>query len=432
MSNLSNQLVIAEREDVARCIRRLLSRPVITAASDRETFELICRRREPVTRWFDYYCGWPVVVEPRLGYVRLRKVVAEPGPRRPARRLRSGRAPFDRRRYTLLCAVAAELHTMPATTIGMLADRVRQATSADPDVPTFVTAEHRERRAFVDVIGLLEHWSVLTTLDGTTDAFLESRDAKVLYDVDTELLMRLLAAPQSPSRVAWPHDRGFSGAVGELATEPRYGIPGEEVTPTQAGLAARHRLFRRLVDDPVVYWEDLPDEERRYAATPTGRRFMREAADRAGLVLEEQAEGAMMIDPDSLATDTTFPDDTANAKVAALLLLERLVVADGAGGMSVQQLRADAGTLLARFPHWARSYRGADGTARLVSDALGVLEDFALVRVDGPHVVARPAAYRYRAPVVTARDRPPSRPDGGGLGEAVQLDLVFATEPEGT
>ncbi len=131
MSTLANQLAAVEREQVARAIRLLLARPLLTEGTDPAGFELVRRRREPLAQWFDYTCGWSLVVEPRRGYARLTKVRADPDGSRPARRARSGRAPFDRRRYVLLCVTAAELLSLPMTTIGMLADRVVQATSAD-------------------------------------------------------------------------------------------------------------------------------------------------------------------------------------------------------------------------------------------------------------------------------------------------------------
>ncbi len=131
MSTLANQLAAAEREQVARAIRLLLARPLLTEGTDPAGFELVRRRREPLAQWFDYTCGWSLVVEPRRGYARLTKVRADPDGSRPARRARSGRAPFDRRRYVLLCVTAAEQLSLPMTTIGMLADRVVQATSAD-------------------------------------------------------------------------------------------------------------------------------------------------------------------------------------------------------------------------------------------------------------------------------------------------------------
>jgi len=161
VSTLANQLVTQEREDVARGIRLLLAHPLIKARSRPEEFDLVRRRRQPIARWFEHHCGWQLQVEPRAGYARLVKVRAEPDATRPARRLRSSRAPFDRRRYTLLCVLAAELLASPVTTIGLLADRVVQATAADQVLPTFEPASRAERMAFVDALRLLEHYGVL-------------------------------------------------------------------------------------------------------------------------------------------------------------------------------------------------------------------------------------------------------------------------------
>ncbi len=80
-------------------------------------------------------------MEPRQGYARLVKVRADADPSRPARRRRSTKAPFDRRRYTLLCLVAAEALAAPVTTIGMLAQRVVQAAGADDQIPPSTPCE---------------------------------------------------------------------------------------------------------------------------------------------------------------------------------------------------------------------------------------------------------------------------------------------------
>jgi len=194
MSQLANQLVIAEKEEVAQGIRQLLATPLVTERSHPETFDLVRRRREPIRKWFDYYCGWTLTVEPRLGYARLVKVRVAADPGRPARRLRSGRAPFDRRRYVLLCVVAAELLATPVTTVGLLADRVTRASGTDEVVTTFDTASRSERMAFVDVLRLLESYGVLEVIDGSTEAFVDSSDAKVLYQVDATLLLRRCAS----------------------------------------------------------------------------------------------------------------------------------------------------------------------------------------------------------------------------------------------
>jgi uncharacterized protein (TIGR02678 family) len=412
MSNLTNQLVIAEREDVARGIRLMLASPLVGERVAPEAFDLVRRRREPIKKWFDYYCGWSLHVEPRLGYARLAKVRVAGDGSRPARRIRSGRAPFDRRRYVLLCVVAAELLAVPVTTIGLLADRVGRAIAADPVIAKFDTASRGERMAFVDVLRLLESYGAIEVVDGTTETFVDSAAAKVLYRVDATLLMRLLSAPVGPSQLAVPVEEvatRFDELLALVSREQRYGaVTGASdtvaVSEAQRNLWLRHSIFRRLVDDPVLYLDDLTPQERSYLCSPTGRQLLRRAAEQGGFLLEERAEGVMFVDPDGLATDGKFPDDTGNAKVAALLLLDALNAAGAA--MTREQLRLAAGRLLDRNPRWAKAYRGVGGAGAMVSDALEVLTGFGLVRVAGTLVHPRPAASRYA--VGTTRTSGPS------------------------
>lgn len=381
MSNLANQLVIAEREEVARAIRLLLAAPLITARTAPATFDLVRRRQTPVEKWFDYYCGWSLVVEPRLGYARLAKIRVATDPTRPARRHRGGRAPFDRRRYTLMCVVAAELLAIPVTTIGLLADRVVQACAADPALPRFDTASRAERMAFADALRLLESSGAVEVVDGATDAYVDSAAAKVLYRVDATLLMRMPAAPVGASQVAVPAEEvplRFPELLTKLSRERRYGDADDEVSDARRNLRLRHSVFRRLVEDPVVHRDELTPAELAYLESPTGGQLLRRAADQAGFVVEERAEGVMLIDPDGLATDSRFPDDSSNAKVAALLLLDRIVSAPGP--VAVEQLHGEADALLSRFPKWAKGYRGENGSGKLVADALDVLVAFGLVR----------------------------------------------------
>lgn len=414
MSSLSNQLVITERDEVARGIRLLLASPLISERGAAEAFDLLRRRHGPIRKWFDFYCGWALIVEPRLGYARLMKVRAASDASRPARRQRSGRAPFDRRRYVLLCVVAAELLAVPITTIGLLADRVGRATAADTVVAGFDTALRSERMAFVDVLRLLESYGVLEVVDGTTESFVESADAKVLYRIDSTLLLRVLAAPTGPSRLGVPTDEvalRFEELLLLVSHERRYGAsiehgrhaaPSGPMSEAQRNLRLRHAIFRRLIDDPVVYLDDLSSEERAYLASPTGRQLLRRAAEQGGFGLEERAEGVLLVDPDGIATDSRFPDDVSNAKVAALLFLDRL---DRAA--TTEQLRAAAQQLLARFPRWAKSYHDADGASQLVADAVEVLAGFGLVRSSGEVIHPLPAAARYLVEPVRTTDSGP-------------------------
>jgi uncharacterized protein (TIGR02678 family) len=372
MSNLSNQLAITEREEVARGVRLLLASPLISSRVAGEWFDLVRRRREPIRRWFDFYCGWTLIVEPRLGYARLTKVRAATDPSRPARRIRSGRAPFDRRRYVLLCLVAAELLAVPVTTIGLLADRISRASAIDPVVAGFDSASRSERMALADVLRLLESYGVLEVVDGATDSFVDTAAAKVLYRIDATLLIRLLAAPVGPSQLAVHAGEvplRFEELLGQITLERRYGragVIGTEAVPaseTQRNLWLRHSVFRRLIDDPVVYLDDLTAGELSYISSPTGRRLLREAADQGGFILEDRADGMMFVDADAIATDSRFPDDASTAKVAAFLLLDRLREPSAA-----EQLEIAAAELMARFPRWAKAT--ARRTASISSSAM--------------------------------------------------------------
>ncbi|MFE7659837.1 TIGR02678 family protein [Streptomyces celluloflavus] len=416
MSTLANQLAAAERTEVARGIRLLLARPLLTEAADPAGFELVRRRREPLAKWFDYTCGWSLVVEPRRGYARLAKVRAHADASRPARRARSGRAPFDRRRYVLLCVTAAELLSMPMTTIGLLADRVVQATAADQALPAFDPVHRPERMAFVDVLKLLESYGVLRAVDGATETYVESAEAKVLYGVDTTLLMRLPAAPVGASGLAVPPDEvpaRFEDLLTGIVRERRYGgaagdgtaddAPGTgAATEPQRNLWLRHSVLRRLFDDPVVYRAELTEEELAYVTSLTGRQILRRSVEQAGLLLEERAEGFLLVDPDGIATDVRFPDDTSTARVAALLLLEPVRAAPA--GLLPEQLAEAGADLLRRFPRWAKAYQSQEGAARLADDAVRVLRDTGLVHRVGGRVVARPAAHRYRVAETTSAD----------------------------
>lgn len=404
MSTLANQLAQAEREEIARAIRLLLAHPLISQQTDADAFELIRRRQNPLIHWFDYYCGWRLVVEPRLGYARLVKIRPDPDPTRPARRRRTGRAPLDRRRYTLMCLAAAELLAGPVTTIGMLAQRVIQASAADPEIPVFDPVRRDERAAYVDALKLLEHFGAVSATDGATESFVDSENAKVLYRVDAARLIRLLAAPVAPTRVADAHDRAGTRFAdpGELVVEHRYGASGDagggsEVSEAQRNLWARHSLIRRLVDDPVVYREDLHPAQLAYAASPTGRQIVRRAATEAGFDFEERAEGYLFADPDAIATDMKFPDDGSHAKVAALRLLD--VVTAASSPVPVTTLRGVLERFMAARPNWAKAYRFEDGTARLTEEAVDVLGAFGLARRvhdgDTELVAARPVAHRY-------------------------------------
>ncbi|MGW5666569.1 TIGR02678 family protein [Micromonospora sp. NPDC003776] len=402
MSDLRSELDRERATERAQAIRALLARPLFTRDAGAD-FALVVRHRAEMVSWFDTHTGWRLIVEPRAGYARLMKTSPRPPTDRPARRPRGAGTPFDRRRYTLLCMVAAELLGGPVTTIGIIAERLAHACAAEPDIAGFDSSRHDDRRAYVDALLVLEELGVLTAVDGSTDFYLQQTDAKVLYRVDGGRLVRLLAARQAPSRLP-------DGDISALVHEPRYGgadDPAAEVSDEQRNRWLRHSIVRKLLDDPVIYYADLSDAQRAYANSITGRRMLRTAVADAGMILEERAEGMLAADPDALATDEKFPAGGSVAGQAALLLLDTILAArpDPVGEEQLIRQLTDRFTAV---PGWARTYRSDGGPDRLTGEALALLARFGLIDRQGGIVRALPAAARYavaQPTVVTPRQR---------------------------
>ncbi|MDT7787404.1 MAG: hypothetical protein QOF58_5823 [Pseudonocardiales bacterium] len=354
MSRTGNQLARLESEEVARGVRLLLARPLLSAANDPDGFDLVRRRREPIVKWFDYYCGWRVTVEPRAGYARLFKTTQNPDRTRPA-------PGFDRRRYILLCLTCAELLTATTTSVDALAKSVQQAATLE-NLPPFDPTRRADRSAFADVLNYLQQ-------QGAT----EINETEIRSD--PVVITRLLAAPTAPSTV---------DTIEDLTKETRY-------AQAHRSLWQRHSTMRRLIDDPVVYKEDLTEGQRSFLSSPTGRKIVQTGIGLAGCTLEERAEGYLVVDADAIATDTRFPDDDSHAKVAALLLLDRLAK----GPARQEDLVEEARELLTRFRNWAKAYQSDGGAGRLAADGLALLEAFGLARTENGTVRRLPAAARY-------------------------------------
>jgi uncharacterized protein (TIGR02678 family) len=389
VSSLRDGLDREQQIERSRAIRTLLARPMLNGDAQPDLFALVRKHSAALRTWFDTHTGWQLLVEPRQGYARLVKVTDRPDASRPARRPRGARAPFDRRRYGLFCLIAAELLTTPVTTIGLLADRIQQATAAEPEIATYDSARYEDRKSYVDALRLLEQLGVVTATDGSTEAYLDQADVKVLYRVDATRLTRLLAVSQLPIRLEQPD-------LAELTRQPRYGDapdPTADVADSQRNMWLRHTIVRRLLSDPVVYHDELTPAQLAYLNSLTGRRLIRQAVAEAGFELEERAEGMLAADPDGIATDDRFPAEGL-VKQSALLLLDVLLGARP-HPVAMDELTGALARRMVEVPGWARTYRDEPGPSLLCAEAVGVLVGFGLAAREQDAVSARPAAARY-------------------------------------
>jgi uncharacterized protein (TIGR02678 family) len=375
-------------EERERALRALLMTPLLADGS--ADLALVRRHAEYLRDWFARETGWALTVE--RGCARLYK---RPAATDDATR---GLAGFDRNRYALLCLVCGVLErSEPQITLKALGERLLEA-AADPELEScgfaFTLEAIRERRALVAVCKLLLELGVMSRVVGDEEAFV-SRSGDVLYDVNRRVLAALPASLRGASYVA-----AVSPAAG---FDERLAALIEEYVPDSVEgvrTAARHRLSRRLLDDPVTYHDELDENERQYFATQRGPLAMR-LAQAAGLASELRAEGVALVDRDGDLTDEALPAVGTEAH-ATLLVAEHLASAArdaSAERSALRPLSEIAAFLLVAADeygrYWRKDAREPGAERDLAEQAVTRLERLKLVRRRDGGVEARPALLRY-------------------------------------
>jgi uncharacterized protein (TIGR02678 family) len=387
-----------ELEERQAAVRALLRYPLLTASGpDPNAFKLVRRHASWLRDWFGEHAGWALRVD--NGLARLQKrVPTATDSTRPARADRAG-VPFSRRRYALVCLGLAVLERADAqVTLGQLAERV-VGMAAEPAISstglTFTIATHEERADLVAVVRLLQSVGVLARVAGDEQDFVSAPTGDALYDVDRRALAGLLVTPRGASLVL---ARDFEDRIKALEDEP------VADTAEARRRATRHALTRRLLDDPVVYADDLTEEQQSYLTSQ--RPFLvRRVCEATGWIAEVRAEGIALLDPTGDATDLRMPEEGTDGH-ATLLLAEYLAATLKERGPIVVSLPV----LHARMASWARTHssRWRKGTrdpgaeVELCATAIHRLAGLGLVRVCSEGVVPRAAVARfeYRPAVV--------------------------------
>ncbi|QCQ91059.1 TIGR02678 family protein [Rhodococcus sp. SGAir0479] len=235
---------------------------------------------------------------------------------------------FDRHRYAYLAlALAALGRAGNQITLSELAEHVATEAAQVPGV-TLSTDRAADRDAFVDAVGWLAARGAIVLADGDAGGWASNPGAgEALYDIDRSVVVALFRPPRALQHL--------TSARSLLAGEQ----PGAEdeviaYRPADQREVAR-RIRRALVERPVVYADELTDDERLQLALP---RTAADVEELTGLVAERRAEGIAMIDPSGRMSDVRFPSTGTVSQVALLL----------AGEMADRVLDPDAPALPTR------------------------------------------------------------------------------------
>ena len=355
---------VSGRRDAARA---LLQQPIVTAATDRETFGLVRCHAPALKSMFADRLGYRLVVEPTFA----RLIKAPLGPTSPHRTLRhADGSEFGAITYACLALVCAAL-IEPGTGERVSVDDLLEQVRADACETGIVFGDPvSEERNFAAALRVLEEWGVITESGHVDEA---TGDGPHL-DVHRDLLPHLLDIPL----------HGMPGPAAALARH--------EHEP------AARRLYRRLVEDPFVARDALDDESATILARDR-HELARMLEDDFGLVLEVRAEGALAYDPAGVLTDEAFPG-SGTLKHACLLLLAELT--ERFGNSAAATLHVDVHTLdsvladlaAARSRTWKSIY--VRDLALLRRDVVALLVRLGLARPHENGLELTAPAARYR------------------------------------
>jgi uncharacterized protein (TIGR02678 family) len=399
-ATLQQELAAERRDEQQRALRGLLRRPLVGLREDPALFTLIRRHESALRARLLELVGYRLSVH--ADHARLYRPAWRRDSTRPATVPRKGEAadrwsPFTRRHYLLLflaLAVLEDRHSRLQMPLSELAEEIAQLGRELGIETDFDT--RGERLLLADVIEWLNHWHVIEISDGERSRdFVNNHHAgDCLLTVDHGRLGNLVSSRRPLTEIT---------STSDLLSDGDY-------PPTDEGRRARvrHRLARRLVEDPVVYVNDLDGEERQYfvAQRPTNLSSAIEHATR--MRPEHRVEGTAFIDPERQLSDFRFPDRGFDRQLPLLLcsfLAWRLEIE--APDIGRTELRKQVRDLIEQHEqYWPVSASDADRVEETLERALITLARMRLVEVTTDGVRALPAAARYRSPAIRLGKEP--------------------------
>lgn len=388
---LRSQVEQAERAQRERAVRALLRKPLLLPdGQDAEEFILVRHHSEWLRQWFAQHAGWSLVVTPEVA--RLRKTPGNPeDTTRFAVDPKNGE-PFNRCRYVLLCLSLSILERSDRQiTLGRLVEQLPALVTSEPSLKEqgidFNPHQHGSRRDIVHVLRYLISLGILRRVQGNEERFVSDQATDVLYNVVRPVLATLLAAPRSPSLLEESEEQPHAALLREPIPETR----------ESRNRAIRLQLIRCLLDDPVLYYSDLGEEERSYLDKQ--RHFiLRELEEATGLVAETRAEGIALADLYGDSSDLGLPEEGTDGHLTLLLatwMAERLRTSPQVVLSMSEIISQTARFIREHQSHWRKEVREPGAEKTMTRLILPRLEGLGLIQCVPEGVIPRAAIGRF-------------------------------------
>jgi uncharacterized protein (TIGR02678 family) len=351
-----------------QCARVLVRRPLVRPdGPDGQMLPLMYRHRHVLQSLFSNYLGYSLLVERRFARV-YKRLDGQAG---------RGMSGFTPRIYVYLTLTLAAL--VDAGRQILLSQLIADVRGAAAEAGITVSEELVELRALSSALRHLVDLGVLEETEGTVASVAHGQSGEALITISLELL-GLVMARTGTTRPLEPGTLSLWAPTASL----------------NDGVLAR----RRLVEDPVVLYCDLPAREAEYLRAHQQQEGF--WLDRYfGLQTEARSEGIAVVDPDGYLTDLPFPAGSTVARMALLalppLMEAAAPTAEGRRLVTATQVRDACAGLCERYPAaWAKDE--AANVERLATRVTDMLAQAGLARrADDRTVFLSPAASRWQA-----------------------------------
>tara|TARA_R100000027_G_scaffold32919_1_gene24125 strand:+ start:2962 stop:4248 length:1287 start_codon:yes stop_codon:yes gene_type:complete len=392
LTALSHEIDESTKAERRKCVRALLFQPIVVSQSgSNEIFSMIRRHSEWLKHWFSHYTGWSLFINSELA--RLNKTAADPtDASRPCRDRKNGAA-FSKRRYVLLCLALSSLErSQRQTTLGHLSQDVVALIKGNEAFAEhglhFTLEAIDERRDFVQVLRKLIELCVLERIQGSEEKFIHNQASDALYSVNHGILGRLMAARQSPSLLSQTKPQGRLHA---LAFEP------VAESDEARNRAIRIKLYRHLLDDPVLFYKDLSESELLYWEKQRPS-ILREIRNQTDLIPELRREGVAMVDLGGDLTDYGLPEEGTDGHLTLLLaeyLGDRLRKNAETRIPKEDLYRKTEQLIQVHRKHWRKNVADPGMHKTLTNQVLTQLEGLRLIELAEDHITPQPTIARY-------------------------------------
>ncbi|HKM39676.1 MAG TPA: TIGR02678 family protein [bacterium] len=366
------------------CVQALLNRYFITKAADPELYQTIRHHFQDLREWFQDQCGFTLLLTRK--FAKLEKV---PG---KAHAWMGWELFSEPRDYALFSYCLWYLEGKGENEQFLLTDMVesiRQHLLGLGLEMDWTLYDHR--RSMARTLKQLKTMGVLLAVDGDEwDWALQGDQHNVLYESSHYARYVLRRFPQDLSQYMAVED------LGQVFYAP---------TPEGELKARRHHIFRRLLQEPVVYDWEWTKLERHYVLTQ--RHYLRQQLETmAGLVGQRYREGLLFFYPEASGEMELFPTARAISDLVQALAAEIRRRAAGDTEPAVDErgclalTRLEFETLLLKLrqrygDYWSKQHRQAT-TSQLGEEIIEHLEQWGLGRQgsDGT-VYLQPALARF-------------------------------------